>query len=441
MGQFTIVPLCEGEEKFSAAAVFAALRRSLTHTDATERAMCAHYVARVCCVSEAAACAAAPPPGGTVAYRDWRDRACGAAVERGLRALAAAVDGTGLPQLAAEACTAARDRALAAATSSNYLVGRWMSHAEAEAFLGAAACAAAAAACAATAKPAAKQYALDIIDTVMSGGMDARLDVAPQSGPLAAFCEVHDALVAAMHNDPVDAHPAPTLITTSDGRPIVARRATAEPMQKANRMRWQIVARLRTALAAGSIAPSEVLFETRAGLLPAADFVPRTYAEEPPAAARPESVAASPVLSTLTPHYVRQFPRFTVAYPGAKQRTDVAICVSAPGGAGRCATAMGPIYEMAPPLSARDLLPLGTQVLFTFWERGLRVVADTRRLKVRIDAMGKLCTLSCTPMPEPQTEHCTFVTFGRTGAHAVLCLDDDGTVDSMYLFLPPSSAL
>ena len=442
LGQFAIVALCAEarDDALPTAAVFAALRRSIVHPDAVERAMCAHYVARACCASEAAACAAAPPPGGTVAYRDWRDRACGAAVERCLRALAAAVDDAQLPQLATEACNAARNRALAAA-SSTHLVGRWRSHAEAEAFLGAAACAAAAAACAASADPAYKQHALDVIDVVMSAGMDARLGVEPQNSALAAFCDVHDALVAAMHNDPVDAHPAPTLITTSDGRPIVAKRAVAEPMQKANRLRWQILARLRMALAAGSVAPAQLLFETRPGLLPAVDFVPRAYGDEAPAPRQFELPASSPVLPPIAPHYVRQFPRFTVAYPGAKRRHDMAICITAPAAAGRCSTAIGPVFEISPPLRMRGLLPLGTQIFATFWERGLRVVADTHRIKVRIDSVGRLATMSCSPVPEPQTEHCTFVTFGRTGAHAVLCADSGGLMDAMYLFLPPSSVL
>ena len=96
---------------------------------------------------------------------------------------------------------------------------------------------------------------------------------------------------------------------------------------------------------------------------------------------------------------------------------------------------------MAPPPGARALLPLGSQVLATFWEKGLRLAAGTRRLRVRISSADRMCTLACSPVPEPQNEHTLFVTFGRTGAHAALYFDDDGSADAMYLFLPPSSAL
>lgn len=235
---------------------FEALRRSMS-AEGVDRGMCAHFVARTCCASEAAACAAAAPPGGTAAYRDWRDLQCAAVVDRCMRQLADAAIAQQAPTpLAAETCAAARSRALAAAQDADRLVGRWMSFSEAESFVETAACAAAAAACVCTATDAAgKQHVLDMLDAVMRLDLARPVNVESPDARLAAFFMIHDALVVSMTNDPIDAHPSPTRITTSDGRPVVAVRAKrgGPPPQIANRLRWQSIAKMRAALVSGAV--------------------------------------------------------------------------------------------------------------------------------------------------------------------------------------------
>ena len=122
-----------------------------------------------------------------------------------------------------------------------------------------------------------------------------------------------------MTNDPIDAHPSPTRIKSADGRFVVAVRAKrgSAPMHTANRLRWQSIAKMRSALAGGSLDRKDLLFGTRDGLVEASDFQPRTFV----AAIRPpsrEDVASTPVSSpVIIPQYVRAFPALSVAHPGA----------------------------------------------------------------------------------------------------------------------------
>ena len=278
-GKWRLVDLVPGLAPV-AMTTFEALRRSMSeHND---RAMYAHVVARACCASEAAACAASAPPGGTAAYRDWRDRQAASVVERCMRQLADATVAVPAPTpLAAETCAAARSRALAAAQDAARLVGRWMSFSEAESFLETAA-AAAACACPHT-SPAGKQHVLDMLDAVMRLELSRPVNAEAPDARLAAFFSVHDALVVSMMNDPVDAHPSPTRIATSDGRLVVAVRAKrgGPPPQIANRLRWQSIAKMRAALASGTVHRQDLLFETRTRLVVASDFLPRTFATVP----------------------------------------------------------------------------------------------------------------------------------------------------------------
>ena len=427
-------------EEAAELAAFEAMRQSATPSPHAPMMM--HYVARVCCTSEATACAAAPPPGGTTAYRDWRDSLCGAVVEKALRGLTDAIllrTEAGAPSSVCEKAMSACERALVAATSWQ-VVGRRMTHSEAAAILDTAACAASVAACMdADASPADKQHTLDVVDAVMGLDIASPSAMRPASPHLAAFCAVHDALTAAMMNDPIDAHPSPSIISTPDNRPIVASRPSGEARPPANRMRWQALDRLRASAAAG--APADFVFATRQSVLDAAEFVPRPFA----LAVRPETPAdeavATPSMPALMPQYVAAFPPFTTVYPGTRPIRDLAMTVTLSAGTMRApASASGEVYEVAPPESVRATLPFGTQVVASYWAQGVDV-RGAGRVRLRIDnAGGKLRTLACVQVPEQQSEAVLAMSFGKSGAHARLQLVD-GRADVMYVFLPPSKVV
>ena len=282
MGKWCLVDLAPGLAPADDV-VFEALRRSRSEDVAEgERLMCAHVVARFCCSSESAAVAAAPPPGGTAGYRNWRDARAADIIEISLRRMAAMI-GEPASTKAAETCSAARARALAAAQDAHSIVGRWMSFSEAEAFLSAAACAADAAACseasiivlgqvrsaedvaeaglckeesenaaaaAAETSPLHPQQVLDVVDAIMRLGLERPVGIRPADKRLAELCVIHDALVSCIKNDPVDAHPSPTRITMSNGRPIVAVRVAPkrEKRQDAKQFLWDSIHAMRTAM-------------------------------------------------------------------------------------------------------------------------------------------------------------------------------------------------
>ena len=101
-------------------------------------------------------------------------------------------------------------------------------------------------------------------------------------------------------------------------------------------------------------------------------------------------------------------------------------------------SSIGAAYELEPPASVCTMLPIGMQVLAVyFFDKPLRI-EGANRFKIKLDNTSKnIRSFACSPIPQMQTEHTSFITFGRANVYARLEFSE-GLVDTIYLFLPPS---
>lgn len=140
----------------------------------------------------------------------------------------------------------------------------------------------------------------------------------------------------------------------------------------------------------------------------------------------------------VIPQYVRLFPSLSMAHPGA-HRMEIAMSAYTSGGDIRgVESSIAAAYELEPPASVLTMLPTGMQVLAVYFsEKPLRV-EGAKRFKIKLDSTSKnIRSFACSPMPQMQTEHATFVMFGRNNVYARLEFSER-LVDTIYLFLPPS---
>ena len=406
-----------------------------------DRAMCRHLVARACFRREAAAAAAAPPPGGTTAYRDWRDAQCASAASRALAALADRLEGGAEPsgQLAAQSRLAAAQAARALSRDALVLVNRWMTESEAGCFIREAARAACVGVCMeAGTSMSARQEALDVVAVVLRRGFRTPVGMCCSDGWLECFFTVHDAVIAALHNDPLDAASNATCISTDAGGELVAVCTStdkAKPRHATRAVKTAIM-KLYESLCDGSEEEEGVLFESHPNCVVVADFVKRGYAVKAPPSA-PEQHAAAAGGSRAVPNFVRRFPNLSPLDTAVSATPCATVRLTLTTGDGSGAhDSEASVYEVRPGRLAAAL-PAGSTAVAIFLDAGAGpLFSRVRRLRLvlRWDT-GQTCSLGCDEVGGTCGEDDELLLVLARGAAHAKALVFAGRLSALYVFL------